>query len=162
MVLMDQPQFDRLMLNVLSGMTLRRALEKEKTTPYQFAKALEQDPLKVTAYGHAKRLSAEMYADEIVEIADTELDPQVAANRIKARQWVASKLLPKIYGEKLQLDVTERIDPAALRAEALARLAQRPPRDLLHAVASQVLEHKGEPGEAPTDRTSEGMRNVFD
>jgi hypothetical protein len=66
-------------------------------------------------YVQAKALCAEKYADEIVDIADDgENDTYVDENgnqrtdhdvvqrsrlRVDARKWVASKLLPKVYGD---------------------------------------------------------------
>ena len=55
-------------------------------------------------YTRAREEQADFYADEITEIADTEEDPNKARVRIDARKWVASKLKPKKYGDKI--DVT--------------------------------------------------------
>jgi len=54
-------------------------------------------------YAHAREDQADHYADEIVAIADNS-DPADAAKtriQIDARKWVASKLKPKKYSEKL-------------------------------------------------------------
>ena len=55
-------------------------------------------------YMRAREAQADYYADEIIEIADIETDAQRAKNRIDARKWHASKLAPKRYGDKVQLD----------------------------------------------------------
>lgn len=55
-------------------------------------------------YARAKDEQAELLADEIISIADTEADSQKARVRIDARKWVASKLKPKKYGDKTQLE----------------------------------------------------------
>lgn len=58
-------------------------------------------------YVRARELQGDTYADEIVEIADTATDKDSAAAakvRTDARKWVASKLKPKKYGDKLDLD----------------------------------------------------------
>lgn len=53
-------------------------------------------------YARARELRSELYADEIVEISDDDdVDPQRLRLRVDARKWVASKLLPKTYGERL-------------------------------------------------------------
>lgn len=52
-------------------------------------------------YAHARDAQADSLADEIVDIADTEEDPAKARVRVDARKWVASKLKPKKYGDKL-------------------------------------------------------------
>lgn len=49
----------------------------------------------------------EVHVEEIVEIADNEYgDTQRDRLRIDARKWCASKLVPKKYGEKLDLTPT--------------------------------------------------------
>jgi hypothetical protein len=54
-------------------------------------------------YARAREDQADSHADQIIEIADTEEDPNKARIRIDARKWVASKLKPKKYGDKLGL-----------------------------------------------------------
>ncbi len=76
-------------------------------------------------YYYARRVQAELYVDEIFEIADdtskdykkvynskTEEYDEVPNNehiqrsrvRIDTRKWYASKMVPKIYGDKQQID----------------------------------------------------------
>ena len=71
-------------------------------------------------YARAKRLQIEVIVDEIIDIADdvsqdaliNDSGKQVVNHehihrwrlRIDTRKWLASKLAPKIYGDKVQLD----------------------------------------------------------
>jgi len=55
-------------------------------------------------YAQAREAQADHYADEIVEIADSDDAPDKARVRIDARKWVAGKLRPKKYGEKVDVD----------------------------------------------------------
>lgn len=74
-------------------------------------------------YARAREVQAELMAEEIVEISDDTsrddiVDPltlQVKPNnewlarsrlRVDARKWVASKLLPKKYGDRVQQEVS--------------------------------------------------------
>jgi len=50
-------------------------------------------------YTRAREDQAEYYADEILEIADTCIDPAVAKVRIDARKWHAEKTKPKKFGK---------------------------------------------------------------
>ena len=52
-------------------------------------------------YARAREVQAETLADEIVSIADEDGDPQRQRLRVDARKWVASKLKPKRYGDKV-------------------------------------------------------------
>lgn len=56
-------------------------------------------------YAIAKEESAEFHADEIISIAD-DTTGDVARDRLRvdARKWVASKLKPKKYGDKIDHD----------------------------------------------------------
>lgn len=54
-------------------------------------------------YARARETQADVIADEVLLIADTEIDSQKARVRIDARKWYAGKLQPKKYGEKLNL-----------------------------------------------------------
>lgn len=60
-------------------------------------------------------MQAEAFADEIIAIADGDAatDPAIAAAmtardklRVDARKWIASKLAPKKYGEKVTQEHT--------------------------------------------------------
>ncbi len=73
-------------------------------------------------YARAREAQAEIRADEIVDIADDDAndftadkDGNLVANnehiqrsrlRVDARKWIAAKLLPKRYGDKLDLGGT--------------------------------------------------------
>ncbi len=57
-------------------------------------------------YGLAREAQADALADEVVDIADAAQDRDdaaVAKLRIDARKWVAAKLKPKKYGDRLDL-----------------------------------------------------------
>lgn len=90
-------------------------------------------------YAHARELQADYLADEILEISDDaskdlqriddfgnpiENKEFVSRSRLKidARKWIASKLRPKKYGDKLELDgginTTLSITPETLEAIA--------------------------------------------
>lgn len=76
-------------------------------------------------YARAKEIQAEFLADQIIEIADgstndEEVDLvtglprtnyeniQRSRLRVDARKWIASKLYPKIYGDKLESTVNQK------------------------------------------------------
>ena len=65
---------------------------------------MQEDAAFAQQYTRARERQADGFFDEIVDIADTEEDPQKARVRIDARKWVAGKMRPKVYGEKLDLE----------------------------------------------------------
>lgn len=73
-------------------------------------------------YARAREIQAERMADELLDIADDEskdttgelgMPNSVAVQRAKlrtdTRKWIASKLLPKKYGEKVQQEHTGEV-----------------------------------------------------
>jgi hypothetical protein len=53
-------------------------------------------------YAHARELQAMRWAEEVLTIADkTTLDPQDRRIRVDTRKWLLSKILPRVYGDKL-------------------------------------------------------------
>ena len=74
-------------------------------------------------YARAREEQAELLVSEIIEIADTEEDPAKARNRIDARKWAAMKLLPKVYGDRQEVNINQTVSIA--HAEALMTLANR-------------------------------------
>lgn len=81
------------------------------------------------AYADAQQQAADALAEEIIDIADTETDANRARVRVDSRKWLASKFLPRKYGEKLDLTVNQQIDLKGAiesgRARALARAGIR-------------------------------------
>lgn len=92
-------------------------------------------------YSRATEIRGEGYANEVAEILDTEpktvtttrpdgtvevkVDPAHVAwlkNRADGRKWIASKLRPKVYGEKLELDGNLKVDIGAALDAARKRV----------------------------------------
>lgn len=89
-------------------------------------------------YAHAKQNQAELLAQEIIEIADESsgdikydrdgnesLNGEFVARsrlRVDARKWVASKLLPKVYGDKQVIEqINSTNDSLKLELEQLRK-----------------------------------------
>lgn len=64
-------------------------------------------------YARARESQADSLFDDILEIADTAEDAQLARLRVDARKWMAGKLKPKVYGDKIGLDHSGSITVAA-------------------------------------------------
>jgi hypothetical protein len=59
-------------------------------------------------YARAKECSADFHADKILEVAeDGKLNPNDKRVRIDAMKWVASKLKPKSYGDRVAHEHTD-------------------------------------------------------
>jgi hypothetical protein len=75
----------------------------KEPTVYQW---LNRHPEFAELYARAREQRAEMIAEDVIEIADTEFDPQKARVRIDARKWAAAKMNPKNYGDKVETKTT--------------------------------------------------------
>ena len=88
---------------IAEGESLRRIC-KDETSPsiVRFYQWLADDEALQKQYAQARDEQADTYADEITEISDDEAIPADSRRiRIDARKWIACKLKPKKYGDKL-------------------------------------------------------------
>lgn len=104
---------------IADGESLRKICADEhlpckKTVMNWLAREENEDLRK--RYVLAREMQAESYVDEIIDIADDrkdDPDPQSRKVRCWARQWHASKQLPKKYGERMAHQaLDENGDPA--------------------------------------------------
>lgn len=107
---------ERICSLIAQGKSLRKVCEmKDVPTRETVLKWLASGkyPELSDQYARACATRAEGYAEEVVEIADTESDAAIARVKIDARKWVASKLLPKVYGERQTVAHEGRVEVAA-------------------------------------------------
>lgn len=83
-------------------------------------------------YTRAREKQADYFAEEIIEIADSaEADSAAVAKarlQVDARKWAASKIAPKKYGDKQEIDVKSSdgsMTPSVrLNAEEFRKIAE--------------------------------------
>lgn len=117
---------------------------------------LRSDPQTWEIYRRAREIGASALADESVEIADSEPDARRARVRAQVRQWLASKLDPKTFGDKLDLTITENVDLSAARQRGRERAAERlrPVCDQSNIVDAEIVSKSIASGAKPTDTES--------
>lgn len=131
--------------HVLDGDPLKAALVKVGISQTYFHELLTKDRTAAVAYARAVELRADNLADEALHIADTEADAAKARNQIQVRQWLASKLYAKRYGDRIDLNVTQTIDIGSTLAEARARLLpMRDQRDIVDVESRAVTGFAGD------------------
>ena len=98
---------DRICSRIANGESLKRICTDADmpSTQTVFTWLRTQDGF-LDKYMCARDEQAEFYADEITEIADTCEDPAKARVQIDARKWIAAKLKPKKFGEKVVQEIT--------------------------------------------------------
>ena len=106
----SQEMADKICEQIAHGKSLRAICAEDDMPPmktiYRWLEANEEFRHQ---YARARGRQADHYFEEIVEIADSvEADSAAVAKarlQVDARKWAASKLAPKKYGEKTELDV---------------------------------------------------------
>jgi hypothetical protein len=78
-------------------------------------KWLQEHPRFAEQYARARVRGIEVHIDGLIDLADTANAHTVQAIRLKVdvRKWIASKLVPKIYGDELAMrnNMGEVLDP---------------------------------------------------
>lgn len=72
-------------------------------------------------YARARQSQALRWAEEIMDIADTDGDVQRSRLQVDTRKWMLSKVLPKVYGEKQQVEHSG-VDGAPIITEITRRI----------------------------------------
>jgi hypothetical protein len=119
--------------------------KKYLPTPKTVHKWLQEGPALCEMYAHAKQRQADFMAHQIVDIADTEKDAKKAKNRIEARMWYASKLNPRKYGDKIELNGSLEVvqnDPASLETALALSALLNGIADRIGIAPKPVIEHK--------------------
>jgi hypothetical protein len=97
-------------------------------TERTFYRRIADDAAFCQRYARAREAQGHREADEIKAIADaaTVEDVHVARLKIDARKWRASKLAPKVYGDKLAIGGADDLPPVqTINTTALSAVAMR-------------------------------------
>lgn len=68
-------------------------------------------------YAHARDRQQEVFAAQVIIIADTEKDSAKARNMMDARKWYASRVAPKKWGDRVEVDA--KVETTNAPSEAL-------------------------------------------
>jgi hypothetical protein len=115
-----EKNFDLILERIESGEALRKILPTIHISSETFYRWIDSDELKSKRYARACELRADSIFEDILEIADDSSGDLKITNegkeimdsefvqrsrlRVDARKWIVSKLNPKKYGDRLELD----------------------------------------------------------
>lgn len=103
------------------GKSLRKAAATAGIDPATVLRWVKADEQFAQQYAQSREVGYQLLADEILEISDdasrdvidTEHGPKVDAEvvarsrlRVDSRKWMLSKMLPKVYGDKIDHNVS--------------------------------------------------------
>ena len=137
---------------VVEGQLLRQAAKLLNLPESSLYRTLHADPELWASYKRARELGANAMAEQAVDIADNDADAKRARNRIMVRQWLAGKLDPKTYGDRLDLNVTQTVDISGALGEAKSRV--RPLRDQSNVVDAVIVSESTRCDPRPSDKES--------
>ena len=138
---MTPEQFDAILAAVSAGESADAAIRAAGVTSGTFYRRIGADDEMAGRYARAKVAGCQKLADELVTIADEaprlavvmdeegnergmRVDQGAEAHRrtrIDTRKFVLAKLVPKVYGDKLDLNATVNVGDAVLERLARAR-----------------------------------------
>jgi hypothetical protein len=149
---------DAALENFQNGDSLEKSVDKAGLTRVSFWHIMAANPALLMKFDAAQKVRAEIVSEQVVSIADDEsIDVVRARLMFDARKWYASKILPKKYGDKLDLNITAQIDIAGALHEAKARTLDACYRKV---DAQEITNDNAELKDAKTDSTSVFEENL--
>lgn len=102
---------------------------------------LSADSALAASYAHARRANAEYMASLVLDTALKCTSETANADKVQiaAYQWLAGKMAPKVYGDKLEVDVTHKVTLESLIIDAFKQLKSEPAPGVDGPVVSQVV-----------------------
>jgi len=103
---------------VEDGLSLRKASARHQISAQTFLRAVAASPALAEQYDRARASVIERLADEVLELAGAPVpkldngatDPGMVRQRqlqVDTRKWFLSKLAPKVYGDRLDVQVSD-------------------------------------------------------
>lgn len=133
----NEEKFEKICQEVEVGVPVRTLFTKYGISPNTFYTMAETNESLKLRYNRAKNINSELIFEDILEIADnTNADVKIIETKggrqkavidgeavqrsrlkIDARKWILSKMNPKKYGDKIDIDHTtlgEKIEPTKI------------------------------------------------
>ena len=125
-VINNKKFWNEFFLRIGNGESLR-GVSKDLGIPFQTVwSAIMSDEKRRAAYEDAKMSRAHFHASKIEEILEGvesgKIEPSAARVSIDARKWLASKMYPKFFSDKLHLQHDMTVDVRKQHIEELRRM----------------------------------------
>ncbi|MCA9339391.1 MAG: hypothetical protein KDA17_00595 [Candidatus Saccharibacteria bacterium] len=104
------------------GESLKNIADSICVTTQYLSKCRSHDQAFDAIFERARLEGLELIADSLLTIADDIEDVQRARLKSDNFKWLLSKRKPKIYGDKIDVNITERVDISLALSEARARV----------------------------------------
>ena len=97
---------DQICERIANGETLRAVCRDIQFAPSTVIEWTMNNKTFSEQYAQARQKQADSYADMILDEAFNSHDAAIGRLRVDALKWVASKLAPKRYGDKVEVEQT--------------------------------------------------------
>lgn len=128
--------FESVLERLGEGDTMRTISKEMGFSKGTFWRICDENPSLADRYARARDVQAHDHFERIIDLAkqveNGEIDPQAAKVAIDARKWAACKLMPRKYGDKIEIEAktTHELGDSvmgmlnAIRVERAAALAE--------------------------------------
>lgn len=135
----------------VNGHTLEKACAAHNRQASDVLAFVAENDQASNIFARSQEYRAEVLADKVLEISDDpEIDAARQRNMILARQWLASKLMPKKFGDKIDVNVNNSIDLRVALDDARKRVIEIE-RAASHPKPSELLTHVVDLASTPKD-----------
>lgn len=114
-------QRDRAIELAANGEPLKRIIDEICSSEYEFWMYRQQYPDFANLFEGARQEGLEHIADGLMTIADDMVDVQRARLKSDNAKWLLSKRKPSVYGDKVDIHVSQTIDITSALSEARKR-----------------------------------------
>ena len=115
----------RLCEHLAKGASLRKAAELEGVGASTVLLWSGSDPAFAEQYAHAREIGYQLLADDLIAVSDDQtLDPNSRRIMVDTRKWMLSKMLPRVFADRVDVAVTHT-DMRALSTQDLERIASQ-------------------------------------
>lgn len=146
-------QQQRVLGRLAVGDSIDDACKAAGVTRYRYAQWMANQPAFSQSTLSARAIVADHHLDELDGLMQTEKDVNRLRLLAEHRRWKASKLIAKVYGDRIDVNVTATVDLAGALAEAEARRL-RPMCDSIEGEFTQVADSQNNAAPRPIDTQS--------
>ena len=114
---------DKVITLTADAMPIKRVCETIGISNIDFYLFCKAHPLFEQRLHDSRTCASHILAEDVVEISRrTDLNPQIQRNQMAGNQWLASKRNSKMYGDKMDINVTATIDVSGILDAAERRV----------------------------------------
>lgn len=103
------------------GKSITQIVDSLCVSNHQFLMLRQNDPVFSESFERARHEGLEHIADNLLVVADEYADVQRARLKSDNAKWLLSKRKPKIYGDKIDVNINQTIDISGALSEAKQR-----------------------------------------